>query len=55
MTKYNGHSSSGIVADMPLLASFENTERKVSNESKLYSQAQNTCWYSKNAYVKMYS
>lgn len=35
------HSSSGILADTPLLAFMDNTEKEVSNESKFYSQAQN--------------
>ena len=35
MTKYNGHRNLGILADMLLF--LENTEKKVSNDSKLYS------------------
>lgn len=55
MTKWNGPSSSGIPVDMSLLAFLGNTERKVPNESKLYSQIQNICCYSKNIYIKVYS
>lgn len=36
MIKFNGFSSLGIVVDMFLLVFFENIERKVFNEFKLY-------------------
>lgn len=49
MVNYMSHSSLSIIIDMPLLTFLENTEKKVSNESRLHIQLQNICWHSKNA------
>lgn len=43
MVNYMSHSSLSIIIDMPLLTFLENTEKKVSNESRLHIQLQNIC------------